>query len=129
MAVAGRRLVPNAVLGAALVAAGTLLPWIRAAGLGSANAFDLPVGSLFNSGSPSLDLAVPLLVLAVVLVLPLPPGATIGAAAAVVATVGLFVFQVQRGGVDLISVLGSGVVLTAAGAVVAVPWTRRAGRD
>ncbi|MGH9226082.1 MAG: hypothetical protein ACRD2W_20380, partial [Acidimicrobiales bacterium] len=120
------RFAPNALLGAVLVLAGLLLPWIRATGLGSANAFDLPVGSLFNSGSPALDLGIPLLALAVVLPLPLPPPATVAAAAAIVVAVVLFVFQVQRGGVELTSVLGPGLLVTAIGALVAVPWRRRA---
>ena len=119
------RLSPNAMIGAAVIVVGLFLPWIRATGLGSANAFDLPLGVLWNSSNPGdPDLGLPLLILAAVVALPLrAPLATVAAAAIFVAVV-VFVVQLQRSDIELTSVLGSGVLVTAGGALVAFPWKR-----
>ena len=93
---------------------------VRAAGIDSVNATDLPVGILVDSFR---GFALALLVVPLALALCVPrPGARPAAAAALVGVAGLFVFQVDPKGL-----LGPGVLVVLAGAAAGAPFQLRQG--
>ena len=107
-------------IGAALAVAAIFVPWVRAAGIDSVNATDLPVGVLVDS-LRGFDLALLVVPLALALCVP-RPGARLAAAATLAAVAGLFVFQVDPKGL-----LGPGVLVVLAGAASGAPFQLRQG--